>query len=104
MQNVYIIKCSPIVHNVVKDSHVSSVGYNYLDAAINFTSKITNVFSYVSKLFDEKFVDNFCVLGIAKCIKKKGECFSLIQTGNVRDYIFYSFLSLCLIIGVFFII
>ena len=75
-----------------------------IDAAINFTSKITNVFSYVSKLFDEKFVDNFCVLGIAKCIKKKGECFSLIQTGNVRDYIFYSFLSLCLIIGVFFII
>ena len=48
-----------------------------IDAAINFTSKITNVFSYVSKLFDEKFVDNFCVLGIAKCIKKKGECFSL---------------------------
>lgn len=36
MQNVYIIKCSPIVHNVVKDSHVSSVGYSYLDAAINF--------------------------------------------------------------------
>lgn len=36
MQNVYIIKCSPIVHNVVKESHVSSVGYNYLDAAINF--------------------------------------------------------------------
>ena len=36
MQNVYIIKCSPIVHNVVKESHVSSVGYSYLDAAINF--------------------------------------------------------------------
>ena len=36
MQNVYIIKCSPIVHNVVRDSHVSSVGYNCLDAAINF--------------------------------------------------------------------
>lgn len=36
MQNVYIVKCSPIVHNVVKESHVSSVGYSYLDAAINF--------------------------------------------------------------------
>ena len=36
MQNVYIIKCSPIVHNVVKESHVSSVGYSYLDTAINF--------------------------------------------------------------------
>ena len=75
-----------------------------IDTLVSFTSKITKFFSNISKMFDEKFVDNFCVLGIAKCIKKKGECFSLIQTGNVRDYIFYSFLSLCLIIGVFFII
>lgn len=36
MKDVYIIKCSPIVHNVVKESHISSVGYSYLDAAINF--------------------------------------------------------------------
>lgn len=36
MKDVYIIKCSPIIHNVVKESHISSVGYSYLDAAINF--------------------------------------------------------------------
>ena len=36
MKDVYIIKCSRIIHNVVKESHISSVGYSYLDAAINF--------------------------------------------------------------------
>ena len=36
MKDVYIIKCSPIIHNVVKESHISSVGYSYLGAAINF--------------------------------------------------------------------
>lgn len=36
MKDVYIIKCSPIINNVVKESSISSVGYNYLDAAINF--------------------------------------------------------------------
>lgn len=36
MQDVYIIKCSPIIHNVVKESHISGVGYSCLDAAIDF--------------------------------------------------------------------
>lgn len=71
-----------------------------IDNVVNFTSKITKVFSKVSKIFDEKFVDSFCIVGIAKCIKRKGEVFSFLQTGNVRDYIFYSFALLGVIIWI----
>ncbi len=36
MQEVYLIKCSPIMNNVVKESKISGEGYSSLNKAIQF--------------------------------------------------------------------
>lgn len=62
MKDVYIIKCSPIIHNVVKESHISSVGYSYLDAAINFTeSRSDNPIRQDSQF---KWISDSCIYEI----------------------------------------
>lgn len=62
MKDVYIIKCSPIIHNVVKESHISSVGYSYLDAAINFIeSRSSNPIRQDSQF---KWISDSCIYEI----------------------------------------
>ncbi|MGI6681100.1 MAG: NADH-quinone oxidoreductase subunit L [Bdellovibrionota bacterium] len=71
-----------------------------IDRVVNSIAISLKKLSNITELFDKNFVDNFCVLGISRSVKKHGEYFSLIQTGNVRDYIFYSFLAVIFGIGI----
>lgn len=73
-----------------------------IDKVVNLSSVIFRKISEFIKIFDEKFIDNFCALGIAKFIKKEGDNISVIQTGNIREYILYSFIGLVFISAMFF--
>ena len=65
-----------------------------IDGIVNFWGTLSKKISYIIKQIDEKFVDNFCVLGISRSIKRLSFSFSAIQTGNIREYLFYSFIGI----------
>ncbi len=73
-----------------------------IDDIVNLTSKAFVKISKILKIFDERIVDNFCALGVARFVRREGDSISTIQTGNVREYILYSFLGVLIISAVFF--
>jgi NADH-quinone oxidoreductase subunit L len=71
-----------------------------IDAVVNLIGKLTERWSYVSRLFDTYVIDGI-VNGVGQITSAVGEELRFIQTGRVQNYMVIVVVSVVLLMGVF---
>jgi NADH-quinone oxidoreductase subunit L len=71
-----------------------------IDAIVNLVGKLTERWSYVSRLFDTYVIDGI-VNGIGRVTSAVGQELRYIQTGRVQNYMVIVVISVVLLMGVF---
>jgi NADH-quinone oxidoreductase subunit L len=71
-----------------------------IDAIVNLIGKLTERWSYVSRLFDTYVIDGI-VNGVGRVTSAVGEELRFIQTGRVQNYMVIVVISVVLLMGVF---
>jgi NADH-quinone oxidoreductase subunit L len=71
-----------------------------IDAIVNLVGKLTERWSYVSRLFDTYVIDGI-VNGVGRVTSAVGEELRYIQTGRVQNYMVIVVISVVLLMGVF---
>jgi NADH-quinone oxidoreductase subunit L len=71
-----------------------------IDAVVNLIGKLTERWSYVSRLFDTYVIDGI-VDGVGRVTSAVGEELRFIQTGRVQNYMVIVVISVVLLMGVF---
>jgi len=71
-----------------------------IDAVVNLVGKLTERWSYVSRLFDTYVIDGI-VNGVGRVTSAVGEELRFIQTGRVQNYMVIVVISVVLLMGVF---
>ncbi len=71
-----------------------------IDAVVNLVGKLTERWSYVSRLFDTYVIDGI-VNGVGRVTSAVGQELRYIQTGRVQNYMVIVVISVVLLMGVF---